>query len=943
MTLAHHEFKMYLEERESELRMKKTFWTLVCVFVLCLVGLEMAQAQSVIDAHSYSEYIQAHAGAELPAAAVPLSSECLADLYNAAVDADGVVSLSGEESTLTWRVQVKETGLYCLRLQYLPQVSKHNQVEFSLMIDEAFPFVQAAQFSLPRAWRNATELRQDSRGNQIRPAQEQCEYWQETYLYDPEGLRNAPLQFYLTAGEHSITLSATRTDFKLSAAVFEQIRSAPEYEHPAAADAMQAADPIKVEGEAAALKSNSTLYPTTDRSDPATSPSHPTKMLLNTIGGSNWKTAFDWIEWRFTVPESGYYNISVRARQNLQSGVSANRRVYVDGTVPYSGLENVAFPFANKWYQLTLGSDTPYAFYLEAGEHTIRMENVPGPMGDLISEMQELVRQLNDQYRRIVMVTGVTPDPYRDYQIYRDIPTLLDEMASVSRRLTELKEKMSGYAKGTVDSSGVMGTMIAQLDSFVDNPDTIPLRLTSMKTNISSLSAWLLALGEQPLEIDYLYIAPAGHMPEMAQTNFFEQLWYDGRSIIGSFGSDYRMVGDFTDEDEAISVWVNMGRDQVQVIKDLVDNDFVPRYGVKVNINLVQQGLIEATLAGKGPDIALFVSAADPVNLAARGALEDLSRYAGYGEVSARFQAEAMVPFAYEGGVYALPITQTFPMLFYRTDVFQQLSLDAPETWDDVYALLPILQRNSLDMGIGSDVSTFATLLFQQNGRFYNEQRTSTDFDSDEAMRAFSQWTDFFTKYDLPLSYDFLNRFRTGEMPIGIAPYTMFNTLQVTAPEIKGMWAMVPVPGTVQEDGTVNRAVCGGSQIQGAILFRKTANKDAAWKFLDWFTSTEIQSQFGIALEAQMGASGRYATANVEALKYLPWSKAQQDALYEQWENVREIPEIPASYYISRNLINAFRAVKYDYANPRHTLNLYSEEMNAEILRKREELGLPLE
>lgn len=919
--------------------MKKTIGILMCISILCFCSWAIAETMSASEAPTYGEYIQEYAQAALPSVSIPLLSEKLVKIQGAEVE-NGAIRFNGEQSEVSWRIQTEEPGLYCLHMAYLPLVSKHNQVEFALTIDGVTPFVQAGQFSLPRTWRDATAIREDSRGNQIRPSQEQCEFPQALYLYDPEGLRNAPLQFYLAAGEHTISLAVTRTDFVLNALTFEQVPPVPEYEHPQAAENMEKAAPIKIEGEHAVLKSDSTLYPITDRSNPATSPSHPTMMLLNTIGGSNWKDAFDWIEWSFSVPENGYYNISVRARQNLQSGVSANRRVYVDGMVPYAALENVSFPFSNDWYQLTFGGDSPCAIYLEAGEHTIRMENVPGPMGDLISDMQRVVRQLNDQYRRIVMVTGVTPDPYRDYQIYRDIPTLLDEMQAVADQMVYLKDQMSRYANGTSDSSGIMGTIIAQLQSFVDKPDTIPLRLSSMKANISSLSAWLLALGEQPLEIDYFYVAPAGHMPKMAKSNFITQLFYDLSCVVGSFGSDYRMVGDFTEEEDAISVWVSMGRDQVQIIKDLVDNDFVPKYGVKVNINLVQQGLIEATLAGKGPDVALFVGAAEPVNLAARGALVDLSAYPGYEEVISRFHEEAMVPFSYEGGSYALPITQTFPMMFYRKDIFKELGAEPPTTWEDVYALLPILQRNSLEMGIGSDISTFATLLFQQNGQFYNEQRTRTDFYSDAAMLAFSQWTDFFTKYDLPLSYDFLNRFRTGEMPIGIAPYTMFNVLQVTAPEIKGMWEMLPVPGTAYPDGTVNSNVCGGAQIQGAIIFQKTENKAAAWDFLDWFTSTDIQAQFGTALEAQLGASGRFATANMEALKYLPWSKAQQDTLYEQWKNVREIPEIPASYYISRNLINAFRAVKYEYANPRHTLNLYNEEMNQEILRKREEFGL---
>lgn len=49
---------------------------------------------------------------------------------------------------------------------------------------------------------------------------------------------------------------------------------------------------------------------------------------------------------------------------------------------------------------------------------------------------------------------------------------------------------------------------------------------------------------------------------------------------------------------------------------------------------------------------------------------------------------------------------------------------------------------------------------------------------------------------------------------------------------------------------------------------------------------------------------------------------------------------MPASYYISRNLYNAFRNVTIYYSNAREILYKYNKEMNAEIQRKRVEFGL---
>jgi ABC-type glycerol-3-phosphate transport system substrate-binding protein len=703
-------------------------------------------------------------------------------------------------------------------------------------------------------------------------------------------------------------------------------------------------DTFRAEGEKPSLFSNSTIYPICDRSDPATSPSDPVKLLLNTIGGGNWKTPGQWIEWEFEADETGLYKIAFRARQNLASGVTSTRRVTIDGQDLFEELSHVAFPYDTKWYTKTLGNDGgDFSFYFEKGTHTIRLECVTGEIGNAFMSLRNSVYLLNDCYRKIIMVTGTTPDPYRDYQIWKDIPELLETFAQIREDLEASRAYLNSLSLKGANTNGILETLILQLDGFIKYPDNIVMRIGKLKDNISSLSAWLLVLCEQPLEIDFFDVVPANRDVVPVQSNFLEKLIYNVKCVVASFSTDYRMVGDFYDDNEVLTVWVGMGRDQVQVIKDLVDNDFVPRTGIRVNVNLVQQGLIEATLAGKGPDISLFTSAGEPVNLAARGALVDLTQFPDYADVKSRFMAQAFRAFTYMGGVYALPATQTFPMLFYRKDVFGELGVDPPKTWNDIYKVAPVIQRKNLNIGIGSDLGMFATLLFQRGGEFYSADTSRTNFNTEPALEAFTEWTDFFTKYGLPLTYDFQNRFRTGEMPLGIAPYTMYNLLSVAAPEIKDLWEMIPLPATVGDDGALNTSVCGGSQMQSCIMFTKTKDKNAGWEFLKWFTEAGTQTNIGIMLENQLGPAGRYATANVEALRYLPWDEKQLNMLYEQWETVKEIPETTASYYVSRSITNAFRKVVYKDANPRHTLNLYSIEMDKELRRKLLEFGVILD
>ena len=209
--------------------------------------------------------------------------------------------------------------------------------------------------------------------------------------------------------------------------------------------------------------------------------------------------------------------------------------------------------------------------------------------------------------------------------------------------------------------------------------------------------------------------------------------------------------------------------------------------------------------------------------------------------------------------------------------------------------------------------------------------------DTVEAAEAFAQWCAYYADYGLPLSYDFYNRFRTGEMPMAVADYTVYLQLYAAAPEIKGFWDMVPVPGTVGEDGAVNDAVVGyGADC--AIILGSSEKPESAWKFLDWFTSDDIQAAYGNLIEARLGTIGRYPTANKRAFQLLPVNAQLRGRIQEQWEKVMEVPQIPASYYVGRNLTNAYRRVIYYHENPRQTLHVYNNTINREIARKNAEI-----
>jgi ABC-type glycerol-3-phosphate transport system substrate-binding protein len=487
---------------------------------------------------------------------------------------------------------------------------------------------------------------------------------------------------------------------------------------------------------------------------------------------------------------------------------------------------------------------------------------------------------------------------------------------------------------------------------MADKPDTIPSRLDPFKGNVGGLGTWLLSMSEQPLAVDYLLLASPDSALPKAEASWWEKTKAGFQSFFASFYEKYDQYGSDSKTSKEISVWVTSGRDQAQVIKNMIDSSFTPKTGVRVNLKLVASDVIlSATVAGNGPDVALPVTNDLPVNYASRNALQDLSAFPGFAQVRRRFSDNAILPYAYNGGYYALPDQQTFPVLFYRKDILlDELGLKVPQTWDDIYAFIPMLQKHNLQFGLGNPTSAagvttlspnsaFSMLLYQRGSHFYTDDEQASGLDSETAIQSFKQWTELYVNYKLPLQIDFANRFRTGEMPIGISDYTDYNKLSVFAPEIKGLWDFAPVPGIRSADGSVHREVASNGT--AAVMFKQTKNKDDAWAFLDWWTSKETQLAFGRQMEIRLGPSARYPTANLDALGQLPWPTKDYITLMEQMKWARGIPEVPGGYFTGRHLDNAFRRVVIKGDDPRETMDNYVRAINDEITLKRKEFNLP--
>ncbi|QUC68315.1 extracellular solute-binding protein [Aristaeella hokkaidonensis] len=910
--------------------------------------------------NTYTSYLEKYAN--LPAVSEAVEVDLASfEGKGGEVCADGV--LTADESELTWKVNVPKAGLYNIRLDYLTVESRGVDIEREIAINGEVPFTGASTLCFSRLWTDANEVRKDNQGNDIRPTQVERFEKQSAYCKDDMGYQTEPYAFYFNEGENELTIRAVNEPVILCAVSLTPIMKSPTYaEYAAAQPEVSASEEAlnysqTIQGESAVLRSTPSLYGRYDRSSALTEPYSVSNSILNYIGGEPWTHPGEWIQWEFEVPEDGYYNISIKARQMYQRGALSARTVYIDGEIPFEDLEAVTFSYSTGWDMHTLSDKegTPFRFWLKKGSHSIRMEVTMGEMGPVLKSVEDSIFRLNQIYRKILVLTGANPDKYRDYNLKRIYPEAIEAMDLESKRLYKIVDDTVAITGEKSDRIASAQTLAVQLETFVKKNERITESFQNFRDNITSLGTAMQNMAESKLDVDLIMVTGENvNVPEV-RSNVFQDIIHEVRSCLSSYTVDYNSLGDkYEDTDDVVEIWITTGRDQSTVLKNLVDNTFTAKTGIKVNVKLVlQDAILPAVVAGNGPDVVLSLSGWFAVNYAMRNAVEDLTQFEDFEEVTKPFTKSILEPLTYNDskkiGIYGLPETQDFAVLFYRKDVMEELGLAVPQTWDELIAELPTIQGNSLTIGINFpdirvvDNSVLNSMIYQNGGEIYDKEAKHTLVDSEAGVAGFKQYTSLYNDYGLPVVFDFPSRFRSGEMPMGIQNYNMYNTLMVSAPEIRGLWDFTLFPGTMKEDGTIDHTAQTSGLCCMMIATNNETKKKNAWEFMKWWVSADAQVRFGREMESILGASARYQTANQDALTQLAWSDKQLKVLKEQMSQTRGFPEIAGGYSTQRHLINAVRKVINTKEDQRETLLTYARTINEEIKIKRREFNLPVD
>lgn len=870
---------------------------------------------------------------------------------------DGAAIFSDKAAgDFTWTIEVAKTGLYELQIDYIADDSDKADIQRQLLIDGESPFKESENILFLRRWEEEGEPKIDINGDQLTPKMKQVLMWSKCEVCDVDGMYDTNLRFLLEAGTHTLTVAHVASTVYIGNIYVNPAKAYKTYEQVAAEYEAKGykeytGDDIRVEAESAEYRSSQVLRRQYN-SDPANTPYSRGHVVLNTMGGFNWRTGNQRIEMKIDVPESGLYKLNLRVFQNHGEGLSVHRQLTIDGEVPFAEVASYDFAFDTKWQSETVSDENgeAYLFYLEKGEHTLGIQVKMGQATKVIKELYAINEDVTELIRNITKITGNDPDTNFDYNLEKKYPTLIEDMRNIRDRYYEQIDYLKAYCEKTPTLANSLYTAADQLDTLSAKPDQIPKKLDQLNDVQGSVSQWYFDIQDQPMMIDYVrFVAPEKETP-VEKGSFWEKLAGTFVNFVASFYKDYDSILYAVDEqvvetDTVLDVWVARSKEMAEVIQRMANEEFVVDNGIGVKINIMPSGSVGAVgsisplmlsvISGTVPDIALGSDSQTPVELAIRGAAYDLTNFSDFDQVKSRFLDGAMTPMEYKGGYYALPENMDFKMMFYRKDVLSELGVEIPQTWGDLYnKVLPILNQNGMEFYMASD---YATYLFQNGGSYYNADKTATALDSNVAYQAFLQWTKNYTVYDIPETADIYNHFRIGDIPLAIGGYADYIKIMYAAPDLYGKWDIAPIPGTYDENGELNRMSGGVSTT--LMIFTDSKNKEGAWEFAKWWLDADVQYMYSIEIEAIMGLEARWNTANVEAFRSMPWDENHLKVFEIAWDNFENMPNTLGGYYTARNVTNAWTRVVMNNENARTSWEKAIDDISDEMLRKQIEYG----
>lgn len=859
----------------------------------------------------------------------------------------------GERGSIELELNVVADGIYYMCFDYLADSDTILPVEAQFMIDGDFPFYEMRQQVLESQWSTPQQKSYDSYGNEVVGIPDKVYEWQNKYIMDSTYRYSGPLGIELTKGRHTVTVTLKEGtlllgNFKLTAK--------PQVEAYTGSERAEGDGFIEIQAEDFTYRNASSIHATCEY-DPNLYPYQAGNRIMNTVDSTSFSEGGQQISYQFTVEKEGNYYLAFHYSQSDKSDFPVFMNIRIDGELPNTEFENCAFAYKKDYnlYTLLDSEGNKISVPLGAGQHTISMQISMEPLRNALETIEQIMGKVNDLSLEVTKVAGTNKDKYRDFSLESYIPGIGDTLTQWADELAAVMEEARTYNPDKKKIAAFSSISIAenQLRSLAKKPDELIYRIDELATSTSSVNQHLAnlidSLNGNDFSLDSIYLYQEDAAKQLPRhKNVFVKAGLGIVRFCTSFGK--QAYSSSNTNPEHLQVSVNRSRQHLEIMQQMITEEFTPQTGIEVDLSLMpdQTKLVLANASGDSPDVATGVNYSIPFELGIRGALKDLTQFDDFAEVAGRYTEGLLMPYVIDDSVYAIPETMNFQVLFYRKDILDKLGLEVPDTLEDVEAMLPDLQMRGLNfyyptartVGMKTFLDT-TPIIFQSGGRLYDTYVENVTITSEEVVEGFTTLTNLFTIYNLPKDVpNFYQHFRNGDYPIGISDFGTYNLISNAAPEIDGSWGVALIPGVKDENGEIMRYSSAGAE--STFLFNSTPEREEqAWEFVKWWSSAQVQAEFGQRLQITYGDEYYWNTANCEAFAQLPWDSDDKEVISEQLTWTMEAPRALASYMVERELSDAYNLVVLGAksANVREALDDAQKNIKRETLRKLEEFG----
>ncbi|SJZ73527.1 ABC transporter substrate-binding protein [Consotaella salsifontis] len=321
--------------------------------------------------------------------------------------------------------------------------------------------------------------------------------------------------------------------------------------------------------------------------------------------------------------------------------------------------------------------------------------------------------------------------------------------------------------------------------------------------------------------------------------------------------------------------------------------DFEKLTGIKLRVDSYQEQQMRQRLTtvlnahSDEVDVFMTLPSREGMQYAAAGWYKDLKPYTEqtvspdykFGDLS-KALVEAAV---FDGALTGIPLNIEGPILYYRTDIFEKCGVPKPEKISDLQtAAKKIKECDSSTTPFASRglkpalAYTFSNFLHNMGGSYLKDGKSA--FCTPEGKAALTTYAGLLRDYGPPgvVNYSFYqltSLYRAGRSAMSFQSSNEFPGVMEGGARLKDT-ALMPLPAG---DGGSHPTTIGWALSVSAY----SAHPDAAWYFVQWATSPEMQARLAMEGIAPPRASVR------DNADYKAW--LAEEPLRQSWQDTLQV------------------------------------------------------